>query len=518
MVSCPVTAPAAVGSNFTLTVADWVGFRVTGNVAPDIVTPVPLSDAELMVTGAVPVEVNVTGSVEAVFTVTFPKARLAELMVNVGTAAFNCRPKVRETPPALAVRVTACAVVTDDTVAVNPALVAMAGTTTVAGTVTAALLLVTATLTPPLPAGPLSVTVQASVPAPVSDALLQDNALNPAATAVPVPVRPITAVPLVEEVLWMVNWPVTAPAVAGSNFTLSVTDWVGFRVTGKVAPDIVKPVPLNGAELMVTGAVPVEVNVTGSVDAVFTVTLPNARLAGLIVNVGTAAFNCRPKVRETPPEFAVKVTACAVVTDDTVAVNPALLALAGTTTVAGTVTAALLLVTDTLTPPLPAGPLSVTVQASVPAPVIDALLQDNPLNPAATAVPVPVRPITAVPLVEEVLWMVNWPVTAPATVGSNFTLSVTDWVGFRVTGNVAPVIVNPVPVNVAELRVTGAVPVEVNVTGSVDAVFTVTLPNARLAGLMVNVGTAAFNCRPKVRETPPALAVSVAACAVVTDD
>ena len=47
-----------------------------------------------------------------------------------------------------------------------------------------------------------------------------------------------------------------------------------------------KPVPLSAAELMVTGAVPVELNVTGSVDAVFTVTLPNARLAGLTVNCG----------------------------------------------------------------------------------------------------------------------------------------------------------------------------------------------------------------------------------------
>jgi hypothetical protein len=252
----------------------------------------------------------------------------------------------------------------------------------------------------------------------------------------------------------------------------------------------VNPVPVNVAELMVTGAVPVEVNVTGSVDAVFTVTLPNARLAGLMVSVGTAAFNCSPKVRETPPALAVSVAACAVVTDDTVAVNPALVALAGITTVAGTVTAALLLVTATLTPPLPAGPLSVTVQASVPAPVIDALLQDNALNPAATAVPVPVRPTTAVPLVEESLWMVSRPVTAPAAVGPNFTLSVTDWVGFRVTGNVAPAIVNPVPLNAAELMVTGAVPVEVNVTGSVDAVFTVTLPNARLAGLIVNCGLA----------------------------
>jgi hypothetical protein len=200
---------------------------------------------------------------------------------------------------------------------------------------------------------------------------------------------------------------VTAPVAVGSNCTSSVIARVGFKVTGKVAPDIVKPVPVNVAELMVTGAVPVEVSVTGSVDGVFTVTLPNARLAGLMVNVGTPAFNCRAKVLEMPPALAVRVTACAVETDDTVAVNPALLALAGTTTVAGTVTAALPLVRDTLKPPLPAGPLSVTVQASLPAPVIDALLQDSALRVAATAVPVPVRPITAVPLVEEVLWMVS---------------------------------------------------------------------------------------------------------------
>ena len=110
---------------------------------------------------------------------------------------------------------------------------------------------------------------------------------------------------------------------------------------------------------------------------------------------------------ETLPALAVSVTASAVVTDDTVAVNPALLALAGTTTVAGTVTAPLLLVRPTLRPPLPAAAVSVTVQASLPDPVIDALLQDNALSAAGTAVPVPVRLITAVPLVDEVLWMVN---------------------------------------------------------------------------------------------------------------
>jgi hypothetical protein len=162
-------------------------------------------------------------------------------------------------------------------------------------------------------------------------------------------------------------------------------------------------VPVSAAELTVTGDAPVEVNVTGSVVGVFTVTLPNARLVGLIVNVAAAAFNCRAKVLETLPALAVSVTACADVTDDTVAVNPALLALAGTVTVAGTVTAALLLARLTLKPPLPAAAVSVTVQLSLPDPVIDALLQVSALNVPAPAVPVPVRLITAVPLVDELL-------------------------------------------------------------------------------------------------------------------
>ena len=182
---------------------------------------------------------------------------------------------------------------------------------------------------------------------------------------------------------------------------------MGFKVTGKVAPDIVKPVPVNAAELMVTGAFPLEVSVTGKVVGVFNVTLPNARLAGLMVSVGTAAFNCKAKVFDTPPVLAVRVTDCAVVTEVTVAVNPALVALAGTTTVAGTVTAVLLLLNPTLTPPLPAAELSVTVQLSLPAPVSDALLQDTELNVPAAAVPVPLSPINAVPLLDELLWIVS---------------------------------------------------------------------------------------------------------------
>src|ERR1700678_4200752 len=143
---------------------------------------------------------------------------------------------------------------------------------------------------------------------------------------------------------------------------------------------------------MVTAAIPEEVSVTGSVDDVFNVTSPNVRLAGLIVNCepAAAAFSCKAKVLETLPELAVRVTACAAVTADTVAANPALVALAGTTTVAGTVTAALLLARFTLRPPLPAAAVRATVQLSLPDSVIEALVQESELNATGTAVPVPV--------------------------------------------------------------------------------------------------------------------------------
>jgi hypothetical protein len=215
-----------------------------------------------------------------------------------------------------------------------------------------------------------------------------------------VPLRLITAVPLVDELLWMVSCPVKAPVVVGSNCTSSVTAKLGFKVTGNVAPDIVKSVPLNVAELIVTGAVPAEVNVTGSVDGVFTVTLPNTKLAALMVNVGTvvaATLSCRAKVLEMPPALAVRVTDCAAVTDDTVAVNPALVPLAATATVVGTVTAALLLVRPTFRPAVPAAELNVTVHVSLPVPVTDALLQESALSAADPAVPVLVVLLPAPP-------------------------------------------------------------------------------------------------------------------------
>jgi hypothetical protein len=163
--------------------------------APESVYPVPVNDTALTVTGKAPVEVKVTLSATGKFSVTLPNARLVVLTLSVGTAGFNCKEKVCETPEALAVSVTSCAVVTEDALAVNPALPVPAGTVTAAGIVTAVLLLERLRFIPPVGAAAVRFTVQASVPDPVREPLSQESALNAAdaggraSATVPVPLR-----------------------------------------------------------------------------------------------------------------------------------------------------------------------------------------------------------------------------------------------------------------------------------------------------------------------------------------
>lgn len=71
--SCPLALPVAVGANCTCNLMDWVGFSVAGKLPPTIVKPVPVSTAELTVTGEVPVDVSVSVCAVVVFTVTLPK-------------------------------------------------------------------------------------------------------------------------------------------------------------------------------------------------------------------------------------------------------------------------------------------------------------------------------------------------------------------------------------------------------------------------------------------------------------
>ena len=82
------------------------------------------------------------------------------------------------------------------------------------------------------------------------------------ASVVLVPLRPIAAVGLTDELLAMASLPEAAPEVVGLNCTVSVTACFGLKVTGKLAPETVKPAPLIVAAVTCTGAVPVEARVT----------------------------------------------------------------------------------------------------------------------------------------------------------------------------------------------------------------------------------------------------------------
>jgi hypothetical protein len=216
--------------------------------------------------------------------------------------------------------------------------------------------------------------------------------------------------------------PVTGVVVEGLKLTVSVAVWPSLRVSGKFTPAILNPAPVSVPALMVSGAVPVEVRVTDLVAALFSVTLPKARLLVLRVSVEMEAFRSRATVLETAPAVAVRVAVCAVVTEAILAEKAALVALAGTVTMAGTATAVLLLERLTFSPPLPAAALRFTVQESVPNPVIEALMQEKELSVPAAAVPVPLS-ITAIELVVELLARVSAPETAPAVEGSKLTVS-----------------------------------------------------------------------------------------------
>lgn len=187
----------------------------------------------------------------------------------------------------------------------------------------------------------------------------------------------MTCLLLIDELVVIVRLPVAAPALVGSNRMFSVAVWPCFNVAGMVTPDMVKPVPVRVVALIVTGAVPVEVKVTDCVAGVFSVTLPKATFVALMLSAGTEAFSCRAKVLVTEPALAVSVTASVAVTDAPVAVKLALVPPAGIVTVAGRVTAALLLDRLTFRPPLGAAALKATEQASVTAPVREAFPQES---------------------------------------------------------------------------------------------------------------------------------------------
>jgi len=84
----PSTLPAAVGTNETLSVADWPGVRVVLALTPLVLKPAPEVVTPEIVTFEFPVFVTVTFCELLLPTFTFPKLRLVGLMPRVRMAAI----------------------------------------------------------------------------------------------------------------------------------------------------------------------------------------------------------------------------------------------------------------------------------------------------------------------------------------------------------------------------------------------------------------------------------------------
>jgi hypothetical protein len=110
------------------------------------VNPLPVIEAELIVTATVPLDVRVTDFVTAVPTDTLPNARDVALKLRAGAAAFKVIVKLLEEAFAVAVTVAVCVVLTDEMLAEKEAVDAPAATITLDGTDTALVLLASAML------------------------------------------------------------------------------------------------------------------------------------------------------------------------------------------------------------------------------------------------------------------------------------------------------------------------------------------------------------------------------------
>jgi len=243
---------------------------------------------------------------------------------------------------------------------VNVVDVAFAATVTLAGTVAAAvLLLFSVTTSPPVGAGPLSVTVPVDDAPPVTVVGLKLTELGAGG---------LTVSPAVCVVVLKVAEMVTGVLLAtGLVLTVNVAV-VAFAATVTLAGTVAAAVLLLAS---VTTSPPVGAGpliVTVPVDEVPPVTVVGLR----VTEVGTGANTVRPVLCVVLLQVAEMVSGVSLATGIVVTVNVAVVAFAATVTLAGTVAAAvLLLLSVTTAPPVGAGPFSVTVPLEEVPPVTD---------------------------------------------------------------------------------------------------------------------------------------------------
>jgi hypothetical protein len=457
---------------------------VAGKVIPETENPVPLTVAELTVTDELPIEESVRVCVSGVFNTASPNEMFVALTLSVGTTAFNCNANDCETPPVAPISVTVCVVVTADTLAVNTAVTDPAGIVIDAGKTTAVLLLLKLTAIPPVGALDASVAVQVSLPSPIIDAFAHEIPLN-GGPGIPAALAAIVIFPA-EELLVITTLLVKLLTCGEVKVSVKAADCPGFNVKGSVTPDHANSDPLLEIPDTVAGAVPVEFSVTVCDALCPATTLPKFTVVVLTLKVGIAAFNCNANDSETPPVAPVIVAVCAVVTADTVAVNADVVAPAGTVTDAGTTTALLLLLNVTAEPPVGALEASVTVQESLPAPVIDPFAHKIELSAGATT-PAALSLIVMLPA-DELLAIVTIPVNVLTCGDVKVKVSDADCPGFSVKGRVTPDHVNRDPTIEMFEMVTGPVPVELKASVCDAVCPATTLPKCTVVELALSVG------------------------------
>src|SRR5579863_4683669 len=367
IISCPVAAPATVGSNVMSIDTGCPIASVSGNVAPVIEKPDPCTVAAATRIGSGPDAVSCTVCVTIVFSGTFPKAMLVALMLSPGVPlTFNCKGNSSTTPPALAVSVTVCAELTEENAAIKLADVDPAATVTEAGTVTARLVLAKFTLKPPLGAALFSNTKHASVPAPVIETIAQlipvstgadaagpETAFNCKANASVIPPAPAvnvaTCVELTDAML-AVKLALVDPEVTVTEAGTVASLLLLAKLT------VIPPLPAAPFSVIVQLSVPAPV-----IDELAQLSSLNPAAPA---EAWLAASSCKANESAAPPALAVRVAICVIGTAEMVPMKLAEVDPAPTVIEAGMVTAGSLLAKLTVIPLLGAASFSVTVQLS----------------------------------------------------------------------------------------------------------------------------------------------------------
>ena len=112
--------------------------------------------------------------------------------------------------------------------------------------------------------------------------------------------------------------------------------------------------------------------------------------------------------------------------------------------------------------------------------------------------------------------IVTCPEKLPAAVGVNCTFRTAVCPGFNVTGAVSPESLNPEPVTVTELIVTGELPDALSVIDCSAGEFNRTLPKGTFDAFAVSTAFPGPSCSVKLFVVPPAVAVTVAVWLVLT--